>query len=115
MVLVNNCVGVWSKSALSDILVCIVSVEQQLEARPACPYCDGSHIIKYGHKDISQRFFCKDCIKTFMYTLHTLQSGSYFDRSVWNGFIRDTPHGEPLDSSAERFGFSYQIAFNYAA
>ncbi len=90
----------------------IVSVNQQLADRPGCPYCVSSRVIKYGHKDGKQRFLCKDCTHTFMHTTNTLMANSHYSRAVWADFIRDTLYGEPLDHSAENFGFSHQTAFN---
>lgn len=90
----------------------IVSVNQQLTDRPGCPYCASSRVIKYGHKNGKQRFFCKDCTHTFMHTTNTLMANSHYNQAVWADFIRDTLYGEPLDNSAENFGFSHQTAFN---
>ncbi len=90
----------------------IVSVNQQPADRPDCPYCGRGHVIKYGHSDAKQRFFCKDCLQTFMHTTNTLMANSHYGRPVWADFIRDTLYGEPLDKSAGRFGFSHQTAFN---
>ncbi|MDE6996239.1 MAG: hypothetical protein K2P41_17845, partial [Lachnospiraceae bacterium] len=81
--------------------------KEQLSDRPSCPYCGGGHIIKYGRKDGKQRFFCKDCQKTFMHT-----TNSHYDQPIWTGFIRDTLYSETMNDSAERFGFSHQTAFN---
>ena len=87
-------------------------VNEQLPDRPSCPYCGGSHVIKYGHKNGKQRFLCKDCQKTFMHTTNTLTANSHYDRLGWTGFVRDTLYSETMDDSAERFGFSHQTAFN---
>ena len=76
----------------------IISVSQQPANRPDCPYCRGSHVIKYGHKVI--------------YTTNTLMAGSQYGRPVWADFIRDTLYGRALDDSAEKLGFSHQMAFN---
>ena len=86
--------------------------KEQLSDRLACPYCGGDHVIKYGRKDGKQRFFCKDCQKTFMHTSNTLMANSHYGRLIWTGFIRDTLYSETMDGSAERFGFSHQTAFN---
>jgi transposase-like protein len=47
-------------------------------ATPACPHCRGTHVIKNGHKQGSQRWWCHSCRKTFgptfgtpLYYLHT--------------------------------------------
>lgn len=85
---------------------------QQVPDRPNCPYCGGCHVIKYGHKNGKQRFFCKDCQQTYMHTTNTLMANSHYDRTVWIGFVRDTLYSETMDDSAEKFSFSHQTAFN---
>jgi transposase-like protein len=47
-------------------------------AAPPCPRCQGSHVIKNGHKLGSQRWWCHHCHQTFgptfgtpLYQLHT--------------------------------------------
>ena len=90
----------------------IVPVNQHSADRPDCPYCGGSHVIKYGHKDGKQRFLCKDCQQTFMHTINTLVANSHFGLSIWSGFIQDTLCGKSLDSSTTKYGFSHQTAFN---
>lgn len=90
----------------------IVSANQQLPNRPACPHCGNTHVIKYGHTKEKQRFFCHGCRQTFLYSTGTLMYHSHFSRSVWADFIRGTLEGKTLDDSAEDFGFSHQTAFN---
>ncbi len=90
----------------------IVSANQQLPDRPACPHCGHTHVIKYGHTKEKQRFFCHGCRQTFLYSTGTLAYHSHFSRSIWADFIRDTLDGKTLDDSAEGLGFSHQTAFN---
>lgn len=90
----------------------IISVNQPSQERPDCPLCGRPHVIKYGHIRGKQRFLCHGCGQTFMHTTNTLMAQSHYQQSVWAGFIRDTLHGESLDSSAKKFGFSHQTAFN---
>ena len=90
----------------------IVSANQQIPDRPDCPYCGGSHVIKFGHIRKKQRFLCHGCGRTFMHTTNTLMAQSHYQQSVWFDFIRDTLCGESLDDSAEKFKFSHQTAFN---
>lgn len=90
----------------------IVSVNQQPEERPGCPYCNGTHIIKYGYRMGKQRFLCHDCRRTYMHSTNTVMSNSHYNRSVWTDFIRDTLCGVSLDKSAKKYGFSHQTAFN---
>ena len=90
----------------------IVTVATNLPERPACPYCRNKRIIKFGHRNGKQRFICKDCGRTFMYSTNTIMQNSHYERSVWADFIKDTVTGVSLDKSAETFGFSHATAFN---
>ncbi len=60
----------------------IVCANQQTTERTDCPHCGGSYILKNGHKDGRQRFFCKDCKHTFTYTTNTLMENSHYGRSI---------------------------------
>lgn len=95
-----------------NFVIGIISVSQHLSDRPNCPYCHSSKVIKYGHANGKQRFFCHECEKTYLHSTGTLTAHSHFSRSVWADFIHDTLTGESLDSSAENLGFSHQTAFN---
>lgn len=90
----------------------IVSVNQQPQEKPDCPYCGDVHVVKFGHRNEKQRFLCRGCKRTFMYSTNTLMANSHYGRSVWADFIRDTLCGESLDFSAHKYGFSHQTAFN---
>lgn len=110
-----DCIKTLCESDLDRIInfvLGIVCISQQPIERPNCPHCGGSHILKNGHKDGKQRFFCKDCRHTFTYTTNTLMENSHYGRSVWAGFIQDTLYGESLDNSAEKYGFSHQTSFH---
>ena len=90
----------------------IVSAYHQPQERPDCPYCGGVHVVKFGHRNGKQRFLCRECQRTFMYSTNTLMANSHYGQSVWADFIRDTLCGDSLDGSAEKYGFSHQTAFN---
>lgn len=60
----------------------IIPTNQQSPDRPDYPYCGGSHVIKYRHKDRKQRFLCKDCRQTFMYITNTLAANSHYGLSI---------------------------------
>ena len=95
-----------------DFVLGIVSADQSLEERPDCPYCSGTHVVKFGHRNNRQRFLCRECGRTFMHSTNTLMAYSHYSRSVWADFISDTLYGESLDCSAKKYGFSHQTAFN---
>lgn len=90
----------------------IVSSNQQPQERPDCPYCSGTSVIKYGHRNGKQRFLCQDCKRTYLYTTHTIMANSHYGQSVWKEFILDTLSGKTLDDSAQSYGFSHQTAFH---
>lgn len=90
----------------------IVFAYHQPQERPDCPYCGGVHVVKFGHRNGKQRFLCRECQRTFMYSTNTLMANSHYGQSVWADFIRDTLCGDSLDDSAEKYGFSHQTAFN---
>ena len=90
----------------------MVAVTTDIPERPACPHCLCSNIIKFGHRNGKQRFLCKGCGRTFMYTTNTIMQNSHYSRSVWSDFIRDTVTGISLDESAEKYSFSHTTAFN---
>ena len=95
-----------------QFVISLVSSTANLPERPACPRCCCTRIIKFGYRSGKQRFFCKDCRRTFMYSTNTIMQNSHFERSVWADFIKDTVTGVSLDKSAETFGFSHVTAFN---
>ena len=90
----------------------LVAVTINLPERPACPQCQSMRIIKYGHREEKQRFLCKDCKRTFMYSTNTIMQNSHYGRSIWADFIKDTVTGDSLDKTAETYGFSHVTAFN---
>ena len=90
----------------------IVSIDQQSQEKPDCPYCRGKHVVKFGHRNGKQRFLCRGCSRTFMRSTNTLMANSHYTQSVWIDFIQDTLYGKTLDDSAEKYGFSHQTAFN---
>lgn len=38
-----------------SFVLSIICVNQQSEEKPSCPYCNKTHVIKYGHKKGKQR------------------------------------------------------------
>ena len=90
----------------------ILKLTQSLPSRPKCPHCGASYVIKWGFKNGSQRFKCRECNRTFEYSTGTIAAYSHYSLATWSEFIHDTIKAESLDSSAEKLGFSHQTAFN---
>ena len=77
-----------------------------------CPYCSGKKVIRYGMKRGKQRFFCKDCMRTYITTTNTVMSMSHQSKEIWAAMIEDTLNGNTLKYSEKRLGISHQVAFN---
>ena len=82
------------------------------DARPWCPRCQGTHVVKNGHKCGKQEYLCRECKKTFVTTTNTLMANSHQPKEVWEGMIRDTAALHSLDHSAERLGITHDCAFH---
>lgn len=95
------------------VLLALYSVLSALVSRKTrCPYCNKTHVIKYGYRTGKQRFLCHDCKSTYMHLTNTIMSSFHYNQSVWTNFIRYTLCGVSLDKPAKKYGFSHQIAFN---
>jgi len=77
-----------------------------------CPYCSGKNVIRFGLKRGKQRFFCKDCSRTFVETTNTVMSMSHYGRDIWEAMFLDTIDGNALSFSEEKLDISHQAAFN---
>lgn len=77
-----------------------------------CPHCGSSGFVRNGRKNGKQRYKCKSCQKTFVYTAESALQGSHFGEAVWKQVINDTLEGKSLDKTAESLGFSHATAFN---
>lgn len=98
-----------------EFVLGIFDATKQPIQRPDCPRCSCNDVIKYGNRITNskkQRFLCKGCGRTFMYSTNTVMQFSHQTRSVWADFISDTLCGVSLDESAEKYHFSHVTAFN---
>lgn len=79
----------------------------------SCPHCGCTSLVRNGVKSGKQRYKCKSCGVTSVYTTHTSLQNSHFGEAVWKHVIRDTIDGNSLDDTAEALGFSHTTAFNF--
>ena len=79
---------------------------------PDCPHCSSSKVIRFGMKNGKQRYYCKECSKTFLPTTNTVMFMSHFDKTIWQEMLQDTLDGQALAYSEKRLGISHQVAFN---
>lgn len=93
-----ECIKLLSDSAVDKLLkAALDALDLENTDIETCPYCGGTHFVHYGKKQGKQRFFCKDCKKTFVTTTHTLMSMSHQPVSIWKEVISDTINGNAID------------------
>lgn len=76
-----------------------------------CPYCDSTHFIKNGHrKNGAQKFFCKDCNRSFSMDTNTVGYGSHFNIEKWTKFIECELNGFSHRKTAQIVGIHRNTA-----
>ena len=79
-----------------------------------CPHCGSkSHVIRNGHRtsDGMQKYYCKDCHKSFVITTNTLMSNSHKGYDVWDKYINCMLQNKSLSESAKECNISYATSF----
>ena len=77
----------------------------------SCPHCNSFNIKKNGHKGLIQRFFCKDCNKSFAARNNTITFSSKKSFNTWKKYIGCMMSGLSVRKSAEICGISKDTAF----
>ena len=91
--------------------LCIAPVVATDTTRHFCPHCGSVHVIKKGHKNGKQRYFCKDCGKCFNETVGTVAYKSKYNYEVWERYVECMLFGYTLRRTAEIVGIHYKTAF----
>lgn len=85
--------------------------------KPDCPYCQAKanmrYIVKKGFHGDVQRFYCKNCKRTFVSTTNTTFARSRKGMDVWKKFIKLTIAGASIRECAEECELSQQTAFTW--
>ena len=77
-----------------------------------CPICGSVKVIKNGTRNGRQRYFCKDCKKTFGDTNGTVAFRSKMSIGKWIEFIKLTLQGESCRTIAKNLGINKQTALH---
>ena len=77
-----------------------------------CPHCGSVKSIKNGTRNGRQRYFCKDCGKTFGDTNGTVAFRSKLPDGKWIEFIKLTLQGESCRTIAKELGINKQTALH---
>ena len=78
-----------------------------------CPHCGGTRFIKYGFKDGKQRYFCKDCNKSFLESSGTLMASCRLTEDQIRELIECEVEGLSLKEEAHRSGLTETTCFNF--
>ena len=82
------------------------------EPCPKCPTCMSGNVVRDGKNHGNQRYWCKNCNRTFVSTTNTIMSKSRSTEAVWRNLIEDTFEGRSLDYSAEKYDLHHETVFN---
>lgn len=80
--------------------------------RGHCPHCKSRHYIKFGMDKGSQRYRCKDCMKTFTEYTGTFMSGLHH-KDLVSGYLELMEQELSLDKIVERLGINKKTAFDW--
>ena len=89
-----------------------VQEESKDEQEPmACPRCGSIAIKKHGRKSGRQRYYCKDCHKTFVETSNCIQYRSRLTPAQWRGLLLGMVQNLSLSQIADIIGVSITTAW----
>ena len=115
--IVDQIMGMLQSNDNSRTISCNDMVSEHLNEKPDCPHChskaDMGYVVKRGYRRGVQRFYCKNCGKTFVATTNTAFERSRKDADLWKKFIKLTIEGRSLADCSEECGIAYQTAFTW--
>lgn len=88
------------------------STKEKPGTTPACPKCDGSHVVRNGHQSGKQQYLCKTCGRSFVETTDSAVAHSHASKTVWKTVIADTINGVPIDTTADSLELHHETVFN---
>jgi transposase-like protein len=89
-----------------------IATSDDVSSVECCPRCGSMSFVRKG-KDASgnQRYFCKDCARTFGSKTNKVLGSSKLDVQVWMRYLECFVDALPLRTCAERSGVSLKTAF----
>ncbi|PID27715.1 MAG: hypothetical protein CSB55_07965 [Candidatus Cloacimonadota bacterium] len=78
----------------------------------SCPYCGYESPRKHGQYRSKQRYYCKECKKTFNSSTGSILSGTHKPR-LWAEYIRLTLAGHTLETCSKKLGISMLTSFKW--
>lgn len=90
-----------SKTTTAATITDLVAKERFVNGY-VCPLCGSIHVVRNGRrKDGKQRYMCRDCMKSFVATVHSVASGTRKDLDTWTKYINCMMNGMSLRKSAK--------------
>lgn len=92
----------------------IINREHTKGSLKICPLCNSVHIVKNGHtKSGRQKYYCKNCKKSFSDTTNTIAFHSRKPFKYWISVVSDTLNQIPLRKTAALLGISTTTVFSW--
>jgi len=86
--------------------------QQLFDKQAYCPWCEGKKYYKYGTEKGSQRFKCKDCLRTFTEYTGTWLDGIHKKKHVVK-YLELMIEGKSLDKISGILGINKKTAFDW--
>ena len=74
-----------------------------------CPHCNSNKIVKRGRDVNFQRYFCKDCLKSFTAVTNTFLENTNFPWKVWVSILEMTIHNESIADMVNKLERDYKL------
>lgn len=88
------------------------ALEQRLIDNPECPHCHSSLINRHGTTKRTQRYRCKNCLKTFTATTKT-PLARLRHKDKWNDYLHGMIKGKVLREAAKDCQINLKTSFRW--
>jgi len=98
--------------AQDPIATILRQIESRLIEHPECPHCYSNTINRHGKINKTQRYRCKNCLKTFVATTKTPLARLRL-KERWGDYFNCMLQGKPLRGSAHECGINLKTSFRW--
>ena len=88
-------------------------LEERLVEHPECPHCHSSLINRHGKTQSTQRYRCKNCLRTFVATTGT-PLARLRNKERWEDYFYCMIKSLPLREAASHCGIALTTSFSLA-
>ena len=81
----------------------------EIGVNSTCPYCNSNKIVKRGRDANFQRYYCKECQKSFTAVTNTFLENTNFPWKVWVSILEMTIHNESIADMVNKLEQDYDL------